>query len=207
MRRCLALIFLLSAGAIVTGCQRRTVAESLPATPAQLSQQFWAVPDFSLTERTGSTITAASLKGKVWVADFFYTTCPGPCPMLSSRLSDIQRLIGPDERVRLVSISTDPEKDTPEVLQQYAERFQASDRWLFLTGDKAQIFDLGIRGFKLPIVEDRSAAEPITHSTRLILIDQSGAIRGFYEGVGEEGPERIVGDIRRLLDAPPRPAS
>jgi protein SCO1/2 len=163
------------------------------------------VPDFSLTERSGAQLTAASLKGKVWIADFFYTTCPGPCPMLSSRLSDIQKLIGNDDRVRLVSISTDPEKDTPAVLQQYAERFQASERWLFLTGDKAQIYDLGIRGFKLPIVEDRSAPEPISHSTRLILVDQTGAIRGFYEGVGEEGPERIVGDLRRLLDSPPAP--
>jgi protein SCO1/2 len=195
----------LAAALLLAGCERKEAFEILSTPPADtLAQTFWSVPDFALTERGGETVTLADLKGKVWMADFFYTTCPGPCPMLSSRLSDIHRQIGGDDRVRLVSISTDPEKDTPEVLKLYAEKFKASDRWLFLTGKKSAIYDLATKGFKLPIAEDRTnAKEPITHSTRLILVDQSGAIRGLYEGVGAEGPERIVRDVRRLLEGKP----
>ncbi|HYR57024.1 MAG TPA: SCO family protein, partial [Chthoniobacteraceae bacterium] len=95
------------------------------------------------------------------------------------------------------------EKDTPEVLADYARKFGAGERWLFLTGTKAAIHDLALNGFKLPIAEDPSAAEPITHSTRLILVDQTGAIRGLYDGVGGNGVEQIMRDIRRLLESKP----
>jgi protein SCO1/2 len=168
-----------------------------------LQQTYWPVTAFSLTERSERTVTLADLKGKVWVADLFYSTCPGPCPMLSSRLSEVQKAVGNDDRVRLVSISTDPEKDTPAVLRQYAEKFQASERWLFLTGSKSAIRDLALHGFKLPFAETPGTPEPIIHSTRLILVDQTGAIRGLYEGAGDEGPERLVRDLRRLLDSKP----
>ncbi len=182
-------------------CDRRAPVETLALSvpPDQLQQQFWPLPDFSLTERSGQTVTLADLKGKVWVADFFYSTCPGPCPMLSSRLSELQKSLGSDDRVRLVSISTDPEKDTPELLRQYAERFQAVDRWLFLTGSKAAIHGLAHDGFKLPIAENPGAPEPIIHSTRLILVDQTGAIRGLYDGLAADAAERVARDIRRLL--------
>lgn len=195
------------AAAVLTlvACDRPVSLSFRVFTPApdQLQQTFWPVTDFALTERYEQTVTLADLKGKVWVADFFYSSCPGPCPMLSSRLSDVQKAIGADDRVRLVSISTDPEKDTPGVLRQYAEKFQAGERWLFLTGPKAATHDLARNGFKLPFAEDPTAAEPITHSTRLILVDQSGAIRGLYEGAGEEGPDRLLRDLRRLLKTQP----
>jgi protein SCO1/2 len=167
--------------------------------PDQLQQTYWPVADFTLTERSERTVTLADLKGKVWVADFFYTTCPGPCPMLSSRLTEVQKAVGGDDRVRLVSISTDPEKDTPAVLRQYAQKFQARERWLFLTGSKTAVRDLAFNGFKLPFADNPGGAEPIIHSTRLILIDQNGAIRGLYEGASEEPPHQLIRDLRRLL--------
>lgn len=163
-------------------------------------EPLWAIPDFKLIERSEQPVSLADLKGKVWIADFFYTTCPGPCPMMTSRLSDLQKQLGDEADLRLVSISTDPTKDTPEVLKQYAEKFGATERWLFLTGDKEQIFRLANDGFKLSLVEDPSAAEPITHSTKLVLIDRSGTVRGFYEGIGDEDTTRIVSDVRRLLN-------
>lgn len=186
-------------------CEKRSPVEvfSPPSPPDQLQQTFWPVTEFSLTERSEQVVTLADLRGKVWVADFFYSACPGPCPMLSSRLSEVQKQVSADDRVRLVSISTDPEKDTPAVLRQYAEKFQAGARWLFLTGSKAAIHDLARNGFKLPFAEDPAAAEPITHSTRLILVDQHGMIRGLYEGTSEEGSERLLHDLRRLLDSKP----
>lgn len=191
---------LLCAGA----CKRPPVEVfSTGPAPEQLQQTYWPVTDFALTERSERTVTLSDLKGKVWVADFFYSTCPGPCPMLSSRLSDLQREIGADDRVRLVSISTDPEKDTPAVLRQYAQRFQAGERWLFLTGSKAAIRELALTGFKLPFAENPGAPEPIIHSTRLILVDQAGMIRGLYEGAGSETPAPLLRDLRRLLEAKP----
>lgn len=119
--------------------------------------------------------------------------------MMSSRLSDLHKELGSEADLRFVSISTDPVKDTPDILKQYAQKFGASERWLFLTGDKQEIYRLANEGFKLSLTEDPSAAEPITHSTKLALVDRAGTVRGFYEGIGEEDIQRIVKHIRRLL--------
>ena len=142
----------------------------------------------------------ADFAGKVWVADFFYTTCPGPCPMLSSRLSGVQKSLGNDPGVRLVSISVDPDKDTPEVLKTYAERFKAGEHWLFLTGQRDAIYSLAREQFKLPIAEAPAARRSSSHSTRLMLVDKTGAVRGFYEGADDAGVENLVRDIKRLLE-------
>jgi protein SCO1/2 len=168
------------------------------ATPVELGR-FWAIPDFALTDRSGKAVTLNDLRGKIWVADFVYTTCPGPCPMLSSRMAEIQKEVAFAPDVRLVSISTDPASDTPAVLETYAQRFHATDRWLFLTGDKAQIYALANQGFKLSVTEDRNSPEPITHSTKLVLIDRQGIVRGFYDGMDAKTGERLVNDIRKLL--------
>jgi protein SCO1/2 len=188
-------------GLFLGGCKKKEEPFEVLKPPVNATnlQRYWVVPDFKLIERSGKTVTQADLRGKVWVADFFYTTCPGPCPMLTSRLSELQNVTSNLPDVRLVSISTDPAKDTPEILQQYAKRFDAGENWLFLTGEKEPIFDLANKGFKLAVVEDGSAEEPITHSTKLVLVDQTGMIRGFYEGVGEENTDRLVADIERLL--------
>jgi protein SCO1/2 len=166
--------------------------------PVAVLPKHWALPDFSLVERSGRTYALADLRGKVWVADFFYTTCPGPCPMMSSRLSALQERLGARPNVLLVSVSTDPAKDTPEVLASYAERFKAGANWLFFTGEKEEIFQLANKGFKLSVVEERNNPEPITHSTKLVLVDREGFVRGFYEGIGEDQTERLLADIERL---------
>lgn len=186
-------------GLSLAGCKRQEPFEILQPPPAPSLQRLWQIPDFKFTERGGETVERANLAGKVWVADFFYTTCPGPCPMLSSRLSAMQEKLVDRADVRLVSISLDPEKDTPDVLKQYAERFKAGSSWLFLTGDKATTYSLVQTGFKLAIAEERNNPEPITHSTKLVLIDRQGWVRGFYEGVGQDQTEQLVADIDKLL--------
>ena len=186
----------------LAGCRKKEDAFEMmtpPATPATLPRH-WSVPDFALTERTGQTVKLADFAGQVWVADFFYTTCPGPCPTMSSRLSEVQKQLGTDPRLRLVSISIDPEKDTPAVLKLYAEKFHATDRWLFLTGPKAGIYRLARDGFKLPLAEPATPGAQIIHSTRLVLIDQSGTVRGFYEATTETGVRDLIRDIRTLLE-------
>jgi protein SCO1/2 len=186
---------------LMAACQKRDAAFEMlqpPSTPLVLAKH-WTLPDFVLTERNGEALRLADLAGKIWVADFFYTTCPGPCPMLTSRFSEVQKALGNEPDVRLVSISVDPEKDTPAVLKMYAERFKASDRWLFLTGNKDAIYSLARDGFKLPIADAPTEGGMITHTTRLILVDRTGTVRGFYEGGNEAGVQELIRDIRRLL--------
>ena len=178
----------LSVLAFVAGCAK---PEPLP--------KYWSVPDFKLTERSGQPFESASLKGKVWVADFFFASCPGICPVLTARMAEVHRQFAGESGVRFVSITTDPVADTPAALQEYAARFKADERWLFLTGDKPYIWSLCQDGFKLPVAESTKSVEPITHSSRLVLVDKTGTVRGTYEGVGDEGSKRMVADIRRLL--------
>ena len=192
------------AGVIVllAACEKRDAVEVLqpPATPSSALQKYWALPDFNLTERSGQPLRLSDLAGKVWVADFFYSTCPGPCPALTSHLSEVQKALGSSPDVRLVSVSVDPEKDTPDVLKIYAERFKAGEGWFFCTGGKDAIYKLAHDGFKLPIAEGTAEAGPIIHTTRLVLVDRSGTVRGFYEGTTEDGVRDLIRDIRRLLE-------
>ncbi len=177
-----------SVGALLVSCAK---PEPIP--------KYWAIPDFTLTERSGAPFASAALKGKIWVADFFFAGCPGVCPALSARMSALHQEFSAEDGVRFVSITTDPANDTAAVLQEYASRFRADARWAFLTGDKDTIWKLCRDGFKLVVADAPGEKEPITHSTRLILIDRQGVARGFYEGVGAEDPQRIETDIRRLL--------
>ncbi len=200
MARPFLAVVLLGAATLLGGCKKRDAIEMIqPPAVSTALPKHWTLPEFALTERSGQTVHLSDLAGKVWVADFFYTTCPGPCPMLTSRFSDVQKALGAEPEVRLVSISVDPEKDTTEVLKAYAERFKAGERWLFLTGRKDNVFSLARDGFKLPVAEATVEGAPIIHTTRLILVDKAGNVRGFYEGATEVGVQEVIRDIRRLL--------
>ena len=129
---------------------------------------------------------------------FLFASCRR-LPCVECADGGLHRTFVAEDGVRFVSITTDPQNDTPAVLQQYAARFGADSRWVFLTGEKSAIWQLSRDGFKLAVAESPGEREPITHSTRLVLVDKNGMARGFYEGVGEEGPARIEADIRRLL--------
>lgn len=120
-------------------------------------QPFGEVPEFSLVERSGQTVTKADVLGNVWVADFIFTRCPDVCPLVSSHMAALQEDLRTEDALRLVSITVDPTHDTPEVLRQYAMRFGAhAQRWLFLTGDKEHIYRLAHEGFHLAVGESRA---------------------------------------------------
>jgi protein SCO1 len=138
----------------------------------------------------------------VWVADFFFATCPGICLELSERMSYIKNSTYDLPDVRVVSISTD-QNDTPEVLRAYADRLKAGDRWFFLAGEKSKVFDLSITGFKLALADATGVdvKEKFIHSTKIALIDRNGWIRGYYDGIGPNQineAERLLADIKRL---------
>jgi protein SCO1 len=165
---------------------------------------YGTVPSFQLINQNGQAFGSAQLAGKIWIADFIYTTCPGPCPMISSRMSELQKPLEKTD-VHLVSFSVDPEKDTPEVLRGYAEKLQAEPvRWDFLTGPKSTIYKLSHDGFKLA-VSDGSDAEGIpVHSTRMALVDRHGQIRGYYDAAEADAMTKLVADTNHLLREQPR---
>jgi protein SCO1/2 len=165
------------------------------------------LPDFSLVERSGRAITRADLAGHPWIANFIFTQCAGVCPVLSKRMAQLQRALAEQgfTTVRSVSFSVDPTHDTPTVLRVYAEQHHAdAERWLFLTGARADLYRLISEGFRLAVAE-RSAEEAtqrpgelITHSDRFVLVDGAGRIRAYYHGTDAAAVEQILADLRML---------
>jgi protein SCO1/2 len=158
-----------------------------------------SAPEFKLIERSTREVKSQELAGQVWIADFVFTSCGGMCPIMTSKMRTLQDKL-PSE-VRLVSFSVDPENDTPEALTAYAKRYNADpNRWLFLTGKKAELFKLTKEGFKLALDDTGGTpAEPITHSSRFVLIDKQGQIRGYYSMEEDDELTRIVRDAKSLL--------
>ena len=165
---------------------------------------YGTVPGFQLTNQNGQPFGSAQLSGKIWIADFIYTTCPGPCPMISSRMSELQKPLQKTD-VHLVSFSVDPEKDTPEVLRGYADKLQAEPgRWDFLTGAKPAIYKLSHDGFKLAVSDGSDAQGIPVHSTRIVLVDRHGQIRGYYDATEPEAITKLLADTNHLLREQPK---
>ncbi len=139
-----------------------------------------AVPDFRLTDQTGAEVTRESLRGKVWVTNFFFTRCTGPCPLLTARMAEFHKALERAPEVLLVSFSVDPEYDTPEVLSAYADQWQADPaRWKFLTGDPATMTRLVTDGFMQVLEADSVTGEPV-HGTMFMMVDGNGMVRGLF---------------------------
>ena len=192
------LILVLLAVMVATALQRLRRPEPPPI--------LGHVPEFSLTNRDGRAVRRADLDGRPWVADFVFTRCPASCPMMSARMARLNKELPSDLAVRLVSISVDPDHDTPEVLQRYAESFQATGRWLFLTGGREDVRRLCVEGFKLGLdmaPGPGAGPEPILHSTRFVLVDGKGDIRGYYEAFDEESTARLERDLLALAASEP----
>jgi protein SCO1 len=153
-----------------------------------------SLPDFALIDQNNHPITPASLLGQVWIADVIFTRCAGQCPVMSAHMQEIQNALPAGLPIKLVSFTTDPGFDTPSVLKQYAARFTARDgQWIFLTGSKADLHRATVDGLKLGVLDkppgERDNAEDLfIHSQKLVLIDQTGHIRGYFDGETTDGP-------------------
>lgn len=163
---------------------------------------FGEVPPFTLTSQKGETITRDSLRGKVWVANFIFTTCPDICPMLSSHMAEVQARYPNTPDLRLVSFSVDPVTDTPPVLDAYAARFHADPaRWLFVTGPLDALRPVVVDGFKQALeAQPATDTQPATilHGSRFVLVDKAGHIRGFPDP-REPGKKEMFAGIDALL--------
>jgi cytochrome oxidase Cu insertion factor (SCO1/SenC/PrrC family) len=152
---------------------------------------FGQVADFALTNQGGRTVTLADLRGHVWVADIIFTRCAGPCPRMTRQMKLLQDTLPAESSTKLVTLTTDPGFDTPEVLKAYAARFEANpDRWMFLTGTKKEIAALAIDSLKLTAIEQKpedrkDPADLFIHSTILVVVDKQARLRGIFETEGE----------------------
>lgn len=165
---------------------------------------YGAVPSFTLTERSGAPVSAGDLNQGIWIADFIFTRCGGTCPTMSRSMAKLQRSLSHIPQiyppVRLVSFTVDPEWDTEERLQDYAQRFDA-DRggWLFLRGEYEEIQELAREGFMVGVQQGHDdPLEPIIHSQSLILIDPEGQIRGYYDGTDPAEVRLLIADVMKL---------
>jgi len=176
--------------------------------PAASDDDLGAVSDFSLTERSGKTVRRADLEGKVWVAAFIFTRCAGPCAQVSGAMARLQHELAGSKDVVLVSFSVDPEYDKPQVLQEYAKRYGADpQRWLFLTGEPKVVYALIRDGFHLTAQQnqgaDRTPGNEVMHDVRLVLVDQRGHLRGYYDATDPTAVARLEKKIPAVIRGEP----
>jgi protein SCO1/2 len=157
-------------------------------------QSYGPVPDFELMSQTGGKVALADLKGKVWVADTVFTTCTGPCPMMSARMRRLALEFASVPNVRMVSFTVDPAHDTPEVLLEYSKHFPAApNRWLFLTGQQSVLNRVSMDGLHLSHVDGS-----LDHSEEFVLVDANTVVRGFYFPFDKDRLKQLTSDIRFL---------
>lgn len=165
---------------------------------------YGTVPRFELTNQDAQPFGSQQLLGKIWIADFIFTSCPGPCPIISTRMSELQKPLA-NKGVHLISFSVDPKTDTPEVLRAYADKLRKEPfRWDFLTGSADAITSLSRDGFKLAIAEGEEPGSGPIHSTRFVLVDRRGTIRGYYDALAADGVTKLLADTNHLLREQPK---
>jgi protein SCO1/2 len=173
----------------------RALTAKIPEPPKVLLE----LPAFTLTDQVGKPFGSKDLEGKIWVADFMFTSCPTMCPTLTKQMQKVRhRLRNMGDAVHLVSFSVDPDHDTPEKLKEYALKYGANpESWSFLTGPLKDVEDAVVKGFKMPMDrdgKDNPGIFDITHGSRFVLLDTRGKIRGYYDS-SDEGVDQLVRDV------------
>ena len=198
----------LCAGALSAALLLVSCGKSQPASGV-LAGTFREVSGFSLTTQEGETLTLEQLRGKVWIANFVFTSCAAECLVLSSRLAELQEEFRGFDDVAFVSFSVDPQTDTPARLRTYAERWRADpERWFFLTGEAAQIDKIAVESFLVSVSREgaETSSGNLLHSNKIALVDRSGRVRAYVEGLPRESLyslSQIVAQLRREPAPPP----
>lgn len=182
-------------------------------SPAAELPVYWPVPEFALIDQRGDTLRSSELEGSVWIASFVFTNCTGVCPAITAKMARLRDALDASgaagEQVRLVSITVDPARDTPEVLSRYAERFGGSPptRWAFLTGESPEeVRRLIQEGFRLSAVLDTTMAGhehanyQVQHTPRVVLVDRDGMVRGTYTATDPAAYDQLLADVQAVMD-------
>lgn len=195
---------IISIAAIVLGS---TAAVAMLRSRAVDLPRYGEVPAFALTDAAGQPFGPAQLDGHVWVADFIFTSCPSVCPRMTEDMAKLQTWLvnrALDGRVRLVSISVDPGRDTPARLVAYAQQFHARPgTWTFATGSQQAVEDAVVRGFKIAVnreKDDSQDAFAIVHGTKFVLVDGKRQIRGYYDSNDAAALAKLRDDLSALVD-------
>ena len=180
---------LLFALALLAGC---THESDLP--------KLFPVPNAALTDENARPVRLGANRGYVTVYDFIFTNCAGTCPMMTATMRRLTSKIDKEAKVRFVSISVDPQRDTPAVLRDYASKVRNDPRWTFLTGERQTIVDLSVNGFKLAAGgSPQPGSEPLLHSAKFAVADKNGVIRDYYGATNDDAVEHVAGVIEDLL--------
>jgi len=158
---------------------------------------YHILPPFEFTDQDGKKVTEQTFANNILVADFVFTTCPGLCPLMTGAMKRVQdEMLGKVENLMFLTHTVDPERDTPERLKTYGEKFEADfEKWKFVTGSKEDLFDVCANGYMLSCKEGSEGTEEFDHSGRLVLLDRNRIIRGYYMGTDKEAVTKLIGDI------------
>jgi protein SCO1 len=166
----------------------------------QIDTIYHSVRPFSFTNQEGIEITEATFKDKIYIADFFFTTCPGICPKMSAQMHYVEERLKDFPEVLFLSHTVDPEKDSVEALAKYAELVHANTkRWHFVTGKKEEIYKQAFYGYLLNADEDILAPGGFLHSEMFVLVDKRGHIRGFYDGTSVDQAKKLIDAVKVLM--------
>ena len=162
---------------------------------------YHSIADFAFVNQVGDTIRKEDMAGKIYVADFFFTTCPTICPVMKKEMLRVYEQFKGDPNFRILSHSIDPSHDTQAVLKDYAEKLGVPDAaiWNFLTGDQEKIFEIGQTSYLTTTMADDMEPGGFLHSGAFLLVDQQGRIRGVYDGTKTDQVDRLLADIPKLL--------
>lgn len=162
---------------------------------------FQTIPDFAFVSQYGDTVTAKTLADKIYVADFFFTSCPTICPKMKVQLKRVYERFKGNPDVMLLSHTIDPDHDSVAVLREFADNLGVTGRqWLFVTGKRDRIYEIGQNSYMVTAQQDESAPGGVVHSGAFILVDKARHIRGIYDGTTEAGVDKLMKDIDRLLN-------
>ncbi|WP_299530255.1 SCO family protein [Ulvibacterium sp.] len=165
-------------------------------------RKYHTIADFSLTNQNGKTITQADYEDKIYVADFFFTTCPTICPIMTKNMAGIQEEIKEDEDILLLSHSVTPQIDSVAQLKRYAlEKGVLDEKWNLVTGDKKQIYELARKSYLAVKTDGDGGPFDMIHTENFILVDKERRIRGFYDGTDPEEMDKLLNDLKILKDS------
>lgn len=161
---------------------------------------YQKIPYFVLLNQDSVPFDSRQLEGKVHVADFMFTSCPGICPVMTSQMQRLQEMTKDFPPFQMLSFTVDPDRDTPSKLKEYAKEHRADlKRWTFLTGPMDSIYKVGIEGYYLGMQKDSTSPGGYLHSGRFVLVDKHGLIRGYYDGTNVNDVNRLRDDLAVLL--------
>jgi protein SCO1/2 len=175
------------------------VNPELVDSTVQYKSKYHTIADFSFTNQNGKTITQKDYEGKIYVADFFFTTCGSICPKMTTNLSDIQKAFATNPKVKLLSFTVFPETDSVPVLKAYAKKHQVDDaKWNLVTGDKKEIYTMARKSYLAVKLGKPDELYDMVHTENFVLVDTKKRVRGFYDGTNKEDMKRLIEDITFL---------